>query len=95
MLINIDRNTKSFAFPNSSYFKTIEWCKARNTARINLQRALNRFLERSSTSGLEVLILIPAMSQKQPTNLASSDRDTLIGSAKLVHPARVNYEKER
>ena len=33
--------------------------------------------------------------EKQPLNLASSDRDMFIDSAKLVHPAHVNYENER
>ena len=35
------------------------------------------------------------ISEKQPANLASSDRDTLIGSAEFVHPVHVNYENER
>ena len=30
--MNIDLNTKSFVFLNSSRFKTTEWCKARITA---------------------------------------------------------------
>ena len=33
--------------------------------------------------------------QKQLTILASSDCDALIGSAELVHPVQINYEKGR
>ena len=31
--------------------------------------------------------------KKQPINFASSDRNTLISSAELVHPVHVNCEK--
>ena len=152
---NIDLNTESFVFLDSSRFKTTKWCKARITALALLDRTSNslsclsslaettpmflnlffyvnvnpptcrkhwkRFLERWSTSVLEVMIFITAMSQavakpfnacwrpdsekasktissaknNQPTNLASSDRDTLIGSADLIHPVQVNCKKEK
>ena len=93
---NVDLNTESFAFLDSSRFKTTEWCKARITALALPDRTSNsssclpslvntslrylnffncfndtpptcrehwtEFLERRSTSVLEVLIFIPAMS---------------------------------
>ena len=33
--------------------------------------------------------------EKQATNLASSDYDTLVGLTELVDPVHVNHEKEK
>ena len=38
---------------------------------------------------------IKSYAKKQPTNVSSSDRETLIGLAEFVHPVHVNYEKEK
>ena len=38
---NINLNTKSFAFLESSHFKTIQWCKAHVTALVLLEQTFN------------------------------------------------------
>ena len=124
METDIDLNIESFAFLDSSRFKTTKWCKARITALalpgqtsnsssclqslvnatpryLNFFHCFNykspacrqhwiRFVERCSTSVLEVLIFIPAMSHANAKSFNMCWRSDSEEASKTKSSAKIN-----